>query len=248
MNEEPKEINDLLDIIAVNIVFLRKKLGITQDQLAFKAGIDRTYMGYIENSKHNLTLGILQKIATALETTPIVLMSTNELHTPIQRLNFLFPYIREYQKLGHQTNKINDIFQDNGGKLLQVLLVTGLIDLAGREGNDAIDKNGNEYELKSVNILLTKSFSTHHHMNPVIIAKYRKVDWIFAVYESIELKEIYRLTPLQLEPYYIIWETKWNTNKKDINNPKIPLSYVRKEGELIYKMEDDRIFRINELK
>jgi transcriptional regulator with XRE-family HTH domain len=249
MNEEPKGINDLLVIIATNIVFLRKKLGITQDQLAFKAGIDRTYMGYIENSKHNLTLGIVQKIAAALETTPISLMSVNELQTPIQRLNFLFPYIREYQKLASQTNNINDVFQDNGGKLLQVLLVTGLLDLAGREGNDAIDKNGNEYELKSVNILLTKSFSTHHHMNPIIIAKYRKVDWIFAVYESIELKEIYRLTPSQLETYYTKWETQWNSSGgKDINNPKIPLSYVRTQGELIYKMNDDRIFRVNELK
>lgn len=248
MSEEPKEIDDLLATIAKNIVTLRKKIGITQDELAFRAGIDRTYIGYVENSKHNLTLGILQKIAKALGTTPIQLMTTSEEHSPIERLNFLFPYLRKYQKLAKQTNNINDIFQDNGGKLLQVLLVTGLKDLAGREGNDAIDKNGNEYELKSVNTLLTKSFSTHHHMNPVIIQKYRKVDWVFAVYEGIELKEIYRLTPKQLEPYYHKWETKWNFTKKDINNPKIPLSYVRKEGQLIYQMNEDGIFRINELK
>jgi transcriptional regulator with XRE-family HTH domain len=240
---------ELLNLIAQNVVYLRKKLNIPQDELAFRAGIDRTYIGYIENAKQNLTLSILQKIAKALEVPVLALLSTNyELLSPIDKLNFLFPFVRSYQKLAEETNGINDIFQDNGGKLLQVLLITGLDCLACREGNDAIDACGNEYELKSVNILLTKSFSTHHHMNPFIIAKYRKVDWIFAVYEGIELKEIFRLKPEQLEPYYVAWSTKWHADGgKDINNPKIPLSYVRRVGELIYKMEDDKIFRVNRL-
>ena len=62
----------------------------------------------------------------------------------------------------------------------------------GREGNDAVDEDGNEYELKDGQLARTAQFTTHHHLNPVIIAKYRKVDWIFATYEGIELKEIYR--------------------------------------------------------
>lgn len=119
------------------------------------------------------------------------------------------------------------------------MLITNLKILPGREGNDAIDENGNEYELKSVNIKLTKSFSTHHHMNPVIIKKYKKVSWIFAVYEGIELIEIYKLNPSQLNPYYKKWETKWNADgKKDINNPKVPLSFVKENGELLYKRID----------
>ena len=28
-------------------------------------------------------------------------------------------------------------------------------------------------------------------MNPIILAKYRKVDWVFAIYEGIELQAIY---------------------------------------------------------
>ena len=92
-------------------------------------------------------------------------------------LDELFPYIRHYQDLASR-HGIGDVFQDNGGKLLQVLLITGLKVLGGREGNDAIDDKGREYELKSVNTLLTKCFSTHHHMNPGIIDKYRKVDWV----------------------------------------------------------------------
>ena len=100
--------------------------------------------------------------------------------------NEIYPSILKLQQLAEK-HGINDIFQDNGGKLLQVLLLTGLEVLPGREGNDAKDAQGNEYELKSVNILLTKSFSTHHHMNPIIIEKYRQVDWIFAVYEGIKV-------------------------------------------------------------
>jgi hypothetical protein len=149
-------------------------------------------------------------------------------------LDALFPAIRRYQELASK-HGIGDIFQDNGGKLLQVLLITGLQVLGGREGNDAKDAYGNEYELKSVNTLLTKSFSTHHHMNPTIVAKYRKVDWIFAVYEGIELQAIYRLKPEQLEPYFSKWEEKWHTDGgKDINNPKIPVKFVIERGILFY--------------
>lgn len=145
-------------------------------------------------------------------------------------LDNLFPAIREYQRLA-EAHGINDIFQDNGGKLLQVILTTGLEVLPGREGNDAKDANGNEYELKSLNSLLTSGFSTHHHMNPTIIAKYRQVDWIFAVYQGIELRELYILTPQQLEPFYSKWTDKWHADGgRDINNPKIPLRYVQEHG------------------
>ena len=155
-------------------------------------------------------------------------------HPDRKELEELFPSIREYQKLAER-HGVDDIFQDNGGKILQVLLVLGLEQLPGREGNDAKDNHGNEYEMKSVNILKTKSFSTHHHMNPVIIEKYRKVDWIFAVYEGIELKQIFQLIPTDLEPFYTKWETKWTADGgKDINNPKIPLSYVRLVGTKLF--------------
>ena len=113
-------------------------------------------------------------------------------HPDTTELERLFPYIREYQALASK-HGIGDIFQDNGGKLLQLLLITGLKGTSSREGNDARDEKGREYELKSVNALLTQSFSTHHHMNPAILAKYRKVDWVFAIYEGIELQAIYRM-------------------------------------------------------
>ena len=156
-------------------------------------------------------------------------------HPDIKVFDELYPSIQLYQELATK-HGIDDIFQDNGGKLLQVLLLTGLEVLPGREGNDAKDAEGNEYELKSVNTLLTRSFSTHHHMNPAIISKYRQVDWIFAVYEGIKLLSIYKLTPTDLEPYYARWEKRWHeSGGQDINNPKIPLKYVLDNGKLLYE-------------
>ncbi len=167
-------------------------------------------------------------------------------HQDVKLMESLLPAIKKYQELASK-HGIDDVFQDNGGKLLQILLYTGLKSLRKREGNDAIDKSGNEYEIKSLNINLTKSFSTHHHMNPVIISKYRKVAWIFAVYEGIKLKAIYTMRPKDLDPFYKRWEEKWRADgNKDINNPKIPLSYVIQTGKLIYptNLKSTKIIRL----
>lgn len=155
-------------------------------------------------------------------------------HEDAKLLKKLFPAVREYQKLAMK-HGIPDIFQDNGDKILQVCLVLGLTVLKAREGNDAIDSEGREYELKTVNLLRTDQFTTHHHLNPVIIEKYRKVDWIFSTYEAIELKEIFLLKPKAMEYWYKKWAKKWKADgDRDINNPKVPLSYVRKHGKQLY--------------
>lgn len=155
-------------------------------------------------------------------------------HPDKAKLDALFEHIRGYQELAN-VHGINDIFQDNGGKLLQLLLITGLKIVPGREGNDARDDEGNEYELKTVNVLLTKAFSTHHHLNPTILAKYRQVDWYFAVYQGIEIQGIYRMSPSALEPYFSRWEAKWHeSGGKDINNPKIPVGFVQSNGTLVH--------------
>jgi len=239
--------SNLQKIIGKNLSRIRKEKKMSQETLANLADIDRTYIGYIENGKYNITISKLQQIAEALDVSLNELINEYvkkpeqiEIESPKNleaKINSLIPGIREYQKLADE-HGINDIFQDNGGKLLQVLLITNLKILPGREGNDAVDEKGNEYELKSVNTKLTKSFSTHHHMNPVLIKKYKKVSWIFAVYEGIELIEIYKLTPSQLNPYYKKWSEKWKEEKKDINNPKIPLSFVKQHGELLFKRNE----------
>ena len=133
-------------------------------------------------------------------------------HSDLAKLEKLLPHIRELQKLASQ-HGIHDVFQDNGGKLLQVLLVTGLVRIGGREGNDARDSTGEEYELKSVNRFNTKGqpkrnapFTTHHHLNPAIIAKYRKVDWIFAIYSGIELEQVYFVPLEKMESCFAKWD------------------------------------------
>ena len=45
---------------------LRSSLKITQEDLAFKVGVDRSYMGFIERGEKNPTLSILVKIAQVL--------------------------------------------------------------------------------------------------------------------------------------------------------------------------------------
>ena len=110
-------------------------------------------------------------------------------HEDRRKMEDLFPFIQQYQELATR-HGIKDIFQDNGGKLLQVLLITGLQGLNSREGNDARDVDGREYELKSVNLALTDSISTHHHLNPTILGKSRRVDCLFAFYFNIELQSI----------------------------------------------------------
>ena len=154
-------------------------------------------------------------------------------HPDWERLEALMPAVREFQALA-QEHGIDDIFQDNGGKILQMLLALNLQGIPGREGNDAVDAEGREFELKSVNIWLTASFSTNHHINVPIINKYRKVCWVFAVYEGIEMRRAYFMPPGSLEDYFQRWDDKWIEEQKDINNPKIPLTFVMEHGELVY--------------
>jgi hypothetical protein len=165
-------------------------------------------------------------------------------HGDLKKLEELLPQIRELQKLASQ-HGIHDVFQDNGGKLLQVLLVTGLMRVGEREGNDAKDSAGKEYELKSVNRFNTKGqpkpnapFTTHHHLNQTIIDKYRKVDWNFAIYSGIELEQVYFVPVKKMEPCFVKWEADFATSKAPLNNPKISQSFVRAHGIELYRNEN----------
>ncbi|MBN1694868.1 helix-turn-helix transcriptional regulator [candidate division WOR-3 bacterium] len=45
----------------------RKKLGYSQEVLAEKAGVHRTYIGMIERGEKNITLANIQKVSKALK-------------------------------------------------------------------------------------------------------------------------------------------------------------------------------------
>ena len=46
---------------------LRKELNLSQEALALKSEVDRTYMTDVENGRRNVSIEILQKIIAALE-------------------------------------------------------------------------------------------------------------------------------------------------------------------------------------
>ena len=60
--------------------------------------------------------------------------------------------------------------------------------------------------------------------------------WSFAIYEGIDLREIYVMTPEQLEPIYQHWEDQLDSdpNRTHLNNPKIPVKFVREFGTRVY--------------
>jgi hypothetical protein len=165
-------------------------------------------------------------------------VGAREVETDLQRLERALASCQDLQDLATRYG-IGDIFQDNGGKVLQTLILLGLKIVPGREGNDALDDAGNEYELKTLNVSLGRSrgVTTHHHLNLTILAKYRAVHaWYISLYEGIILQEIYRLIPDQLEPIFREWEARIMAGGPgaSLNNPKIPIRFVRENGVRVY--------------
>ena len=65
---------DMLKAIGKNVRFLRESRGFTQERLASKAGVHRTYIGAIERGERNLTISNLCQLAAALKVHPGVLL------------------------------------------------------------------------------------------------------------------------------------------------------------------------------
>ncbi|MGY4230352.1 transcriptional regulator with XRE-family HTH domain [Bradyrhizobium sp. USDA 4503] len=53
-------------LVAWNVRRIRVERGIPQERLAYDAGIDRSYMGRIEQQKENPTIDLLDRIAGTL--------------------------------------------------------------------------------------------------------------------------------------------------------------------------------------
>jgi transcriptional regulator with XRE-family HTH domain len=61
-------------IVARNLRILRKQKGLSQEELAFQAGINRNYVGQIEREEKSPTIDIIEKLAVALEVKPQILI------------------------------------------------------------------------------------------------------------------------------------------------------------------------------
>lgn len=134
---------------------------------------------------------------------------------------------------------ISNIFQDNGAEILQQLIYLNMKAVPGREGNDGVDINGCEWEMKSLDISKGNAgITTNHHLSAAIIEKYKTVPWSVAIYDGIHLKKIYIVGNEQLRPMFSKWEKQLET-QESINNPKIPLAYIEEHGILIYSEGDE---------
>ena len=62
--------SQIIGIVAVNVRIARKLAGLSQEQLAFEAQLDRTYISQVERKQRNVTISVLARLAKALGVTP----------------------------------------------------------------------------------------------------------------------------------------------------------------------------------
>ncbi len=65
---------DILFVFGTQLRKYREKAGLSQEKLAEKSGLHRTYISDIERFQRNISLGNIQKIADALEIEPYRLL------------------------------------------------------------------------------------------------------------------------------------------------------------------------------
>jgi transcriptional regulator with XRE-family HTH domain len=61
---------DLREIFATNLRRLRNAKGLSQDDLAYEAGISRSYLSQIEKGSFYVSIKVIGKLAATLEAEP----------------------------------------------------------------------------------------------------------------------------------------------------------------------------------
>lgn len=76
---------DVVQLLGVNVRYYRKLKGLTQEQLAAEAGMERSYVSDLERGVRNPTVAAVGRLASALGIEPSCLLirihSTKELHS-----------------------------------------------------------------------------------------------------------------------------------------------------------------------
>lgn len=62
------------ETFAGNLKRLRRLRGLSQEELAYRAEIDRTYVSLLERQKYGATIDVIAKLAEALEIEPFELL------------------------------------------------------------------------------------------------------------------------------------------------------------------------------
>jgi transcriptional regulator with XRE-family HTH domain len=62
------------ELLAINLIRWRKEKGLSQEALAFEAGLHRTFVAHVERQVRNISLDNLERLALALELKPYQLL------------------------------------------------------------------------------------------------------------------------------------------------------------------------------
>lgn len=65
--EDMRKNAKLPKVLGKKVQRFRKKTGLSQEAVAFKVGISRAYMGYIEQGRNAPSLEVLEKVAKVLK-------------------------------------------------------------------------------------------------------------------------------------------------------------------------------------
>jgi transcriptional regulator with XRE-family HTH domain len=65
----------IIATVAENVRRARKLAGLSQEELAVEAQVDRTYVSQVERGKRNITIVVLARLAGAMRTTAAALVS-----------------------------------------------------------------------------------------------------------------------------------------------------------------------------
>ncbi|HVF74166.1 MAG TPA: helix-turn-helix transcriptional regulator [Acidimicrobiales bacterium] len=66
MGEGRRGVDELLQKLALRVRRRRKELGLSQEALALKAGLQRSHVGHVEQAKRDVRFSTLVKLAFAL--------------------------------------------------------------------------------------------------------------------------------------------------------------------------------------
>ncbi|MDA4848588.1 helix-turn-helix domain-containing protein [Hoeflea poritis] len=61
---------NLRETFAANLRYYRQEKGVSQEDLAHRAGLDRTYISSLERSVYSASIDVIEKVALVLEVEP----------------------------------------------------------------------------------------------------------------------------------------------------------------------------------
>jgi transcriptional regulator with XRE-family HTH domain len=62
-----KRLVSLRDVLAFNVRARRVQKGLSQEQLGFEAGLDRTFISQVERARINVSIDNIERLANALD-------------------------------------------------------------------------------------------------------------------------------------------------------------------------------------